>query len=336
MFQLIKNIVIIILFKFLKLFLLSFCNYIRLTSQITIFNVAQNETLEFNMYFCEFLKQVRLKAGYCSAKTFHQQFTNNDTINLSYSHYTKIEKGQLLPTVDLFLRISNFLNVKNFSEFLACYLLGWANDNKSRNYIKTKLYDQELKLKEHNNHDKDLKINQHILSTNQADEITCSYNNYYLFLKLSLSSTPLSIKELSYNSPLENKTIKNILNKYLKLNIIEHKNSKYQPINRNTRFSKKYKKIVSKYNRETSTENNQALYQRAIYLKSTQHHISSFLSKLSEFEDTFLKYQHNNPKDNSDAYLLNIKLSKRDDLKTITENNIIDRKQFCKTELPKS
>lgn len=137
------------------------------------------------------LVSIRLELGYRTAKDFFN-YLKGRGLECNYQHFVKIEKNICLPSNILINQMANGLPKEKAEELIQAFgqtifpQYGYMfAGGKSKKILKTKT---SKKL--------EISSGQKVLSIKQVSSLATRKENYYLFLILTLSRTPIEIEEL--------------------------------------------------------------------------------------------------------------------------------------------
>ena len=190
------------------------------------------------------LTQIREKLGYKSARQFYLWLEQNAQIEFNYSYYVKIESGKVLPSEKVVQTISGLLGQDDAKKLVIDYCKTLfpkyghffsGSEEKEDKKIKVSAASGPLLIK------------QSYLSLKQVATISISKEYYFLFLLITLSRVPVSLKELSkyFKEPL----FSNVIHDLSLVRILKYDGENIWSISKELRFpsSAEFPDLKKKY-----------------------------------------------------------------------------------------
>ncbi len=271
------------------------------------------------MQFSELLKTLRIKAGHQNARAFHDGLKEHSELTITYSNYTRIEKGLITPTFETVLILAKYLKVQDFQSFVSSYLESQIQKEELLQFFKRKTDGQNTINPQERGLRKQMAIyhkhRQYQLSAKQMKVILQDYYYYQAFLCLTLSGKKVSLAQfMAKNKGIARESLNTILQDLVNIDLISMMDGEVWANNQHIKFIPGHEKVIRQRHREMLGDNDSPFYNRTIFLKSNLDMMEKFKARLADLEDQFMTYEEINPDDNTLTFQLSIDLNQKENM----------------------
>lgn len=202
--------------------------------------------------FANTLVKVRKDSGYKSARSFYEALQSSGA-EFDYSYYTRIEKGDLLPSSKIVSTITGRLKEASLKEGLIKAFCSEQFPEFTHLFpeAESQKFDPELMEGVSNAAFPILLKKQQFLSLQQTKMISLTKHHYFIYLLITLARRPLSLEECSNTTGLNFDHCEKILKDLLKVKVLVNKEGQIDSFVKESHFPKRsdYPSLAETYSR---------------------------------------------------------------------------------------